>query len=198
MRTPIRQYHMERLKRLYVREGAISVQMFDATWTMKDIGTWSNVKRSNEIASPIYCLYPSIVRLEAGHEKVVLVKPVIVVGPTLPLPFRGQRATEPRSIDIESQVTAYPRHAHTTSVSLESQNSASLVHVESDIFPEPRTKKSSSPRRRRNGSDTESERGLRSPRRRHTTPTFFVRRKSESWIPSRLRPASPPRRQDSD
>jgi len=82
MRTSIRQYDMQRPK---FRSGTIPEQALDASWTLKDIGTWRKVKKINEIEGVFYCLYLAIVRLGVGdEERVELVKPVVVVKVPLP------------------------------------------------------------------------------------------------------------------
>lgn len=100
LRTSIRQYKVQPpdLRALPAPE-----QSLDESWTMKDIRTWQTVKKTEKNVEPLYCLFPSIVRLEVGDVETVLVKPVVIVHLFEPSLSQGPFTLEPESIDADSQ-----------------------------------------------------------------------------------------------
>lgn len=110
LRTSIRQYKVQPpdLRALPAPE-----QSLDESWTMKDIRTWQTVKKTEKNVEPLYCLFPSIVRLEVGDVETVLVKPVVIVHLFEPSLSQGPFTLEPESIDADSQKTASSRRPHT-------------------------------------------------------------------------------------
>ena len=153
MRTSIRRYDMRRPE---FRVETESEQKRGESWTMKDIGTWRTVKKSEKIAKPIYCLYPSIVRCEVGDEVKALVKPVVVVALTEPSLSRGPMTTEPESVDVDPQRTPISKRAATIPLHFEHRNTGSPRRTATDRTP-PRAGKSADPRKPHHSHDVEWE-----------------------------------------